>query len=220
MEQQMINSLEGVETIVNGHARKMAREFGVREDIFTVHLVRRLSRGDMSIVPGPHVEIYLLWPAVQPIINSKLRSAFRLIAKRNDVWTPLAVATHAFFTKEAGESKKWIKQKLGEDVADSLQALLPKHRLEVITTKVIEVKDKITGASVMISAQTIGDYRDASPKMWSTLSQIVFDKHPETLLEPEEMPEPPKQSETPILDAALEEVRDDNITQSIKIEDE
>lgn len=194
---EQITSLEQVESIVNGYARKLARQQGVRDDIFSIHLTRKLSRGDMSVIPGPHVEIYLLWPAVQPVLNSKLRSAFTLIRTRN-VYTPLAIATHAFFTKEAGENKRWVREKLGPDVAEKLGALIPKHRLQVITTTVIEVKDTVTGSSVLMQAQKIGDYRDAPTAAWSTLSQIVYDNHKE---EPEEIEV--DESETPELDSAL-----------------
>lgn len=171
-----ITNLAQVEALVNEHARTIAHKHGVREDIWHVSLVRKMSRGDMTIVPGTKVIIQLLWPQVQPIVNSKLDSAFRLMTKRNDIWTPLAIATHAFFAKEGREGKRWVRQKLGKDMADSLGSLIPKYRLEVITTKVIEVKDRVTGASVMMSTQKVGDHRFAPSVMWSQLSQIVFEK--------------------------------------------
>lgn len=199
-----ISTLEGIEQQLNIHARKVARKLYVREDIFTVHLVRKLARGDMSVVGGAHIDIYLLWPAVQPVLNSKLESAFRLIRTKN-LYTPLAIATHAFFTKEAGEGRKWIKAKLGTDIADSLGSLIPKHRLQVITTTVVEVKDTVTGASVLSTHQKIGDHRDATIPMWSILSQNVIDNFPESVTYDEEPRQLPAPSPTPVLDETLQE---------------
>jgi hypothetical protein len=204
-----IYNIEQMTPFVLAKARKLARNWSFRDDVFSIHLVRRMARSDMVLVEGSVVRIELLWPDVMPYLDSKLRSAFSAIRKHG-LHRPFAIASYAYFARERGEARGWIKQKLGKDIAESLASLIPRHRIVTIKTETIQVIDTITGTVVERTKSSKGDVRDAPFEMWSDLSQLVFDKHPNTVDYSEEIVAEliDTPSNTPALDETLTESPD------------
>ena len=178
-----LSDVRTMEGIIREHASNVAKKYRIRDDIYSLHLVTSLRRGTMCIIPGPCVQIQLLWPDVWPVINDYLRSAFELIKRRRDVvYTPMALTTHAYFRDERRAARRWAREKLGKDIADVVLNLLPRYRLRIDTTVTTRTTDTITGEYV---EDTIKSSRPYSSKQlgddWNELSRIVHERHPETL---------------------------------------
>lgn len=201
-----------MQPLLEKKARELASQWQFKPEVFELCLVRRLNRGVMALTPGHPVRIELLWlpdyvdishsfkPAID-YLTAHLRSAFSSI-KKFGMYQPLAVATHMYFKEEKKAGKAWTKKVLKGFDPDSL---ISKHRIVVTKTVSIQVLDTRTGTVVESTVSTTADHREAPFKMWSELSQIVFDKYPETVDVVDE-PLVDQLSETPLLEAALAEV--------------
>lgn len=173
----LITSLSDIENVVNEYARSISRNYNINPEHFRVQLVSELVRGDMQVIPGGVVQIIMLWPDVQPIMNMKLQSAFRLMT-RYPLRRTLEIVPVAYIHREGIERRKWYRQHFGE-IGEIMPDLLPRHRLRVTTTTITTIHDTITGelvSSSEVAKPTRFDGNDV--KAWLELSRIVKERHP------------------------------------------
>lgn len=171
---QKLGTIANVEAVINEWTRGQARKKGVRETCFRVNLVENLSRGDMLVLGGPLVQIQLKWPMDLSLAKAKLNSALALIQRRG-LYTPLAVATHAYFQKEGVVAKKWIQKQLEKvNVEEVVEELIPIHRVRVTRSVVVTYTDTLTGAEISVTEKQAPEpYRSQYINEWLTLSRLA-----------------------------------------------
>lgn len=204
----MLKGLAEKEKMVNEYAKRgypemgipaLCKRYGLSPNHFEIRLSTSLEKGHMSLIPGNPVEIILLWPHCQPIINTQLASAFNAI-QRHRMWRTMALVPASYMH----EGRKWAKVALG-DAADNVMDLIPRPRLRMTTTTITTLTDAKTGESISVTHKGKEERYDAEHVgMWLELSRIVREKHPEMLPEsnPYIVPAVPV-SDAPALDEAL-----------------
>lgn len=198
--EKKLATLSNVERVVNIYARDIGkRKYGINPEHFEVHLCSELERGGIMYVRGGHVvDIYLLWPAAQPIINMMLGDAFRLM-KNHPIRKALEIVPVAYMRRMAKEIKKRWKKVNFNDESDIVLDLIPRHRLRVHKTETTVIEDVITGERLTYIHEYPTDrFDEYATGLWFDLSRIVRAKYPE-------VEEISVESATPLLD---EEVGD------------
>ena len=182
-----LGNLSAVEKVVNEYAKKFAKRYRVSEDEYAIVLATGFTRGIMGIRRGPVAQIVLQWPEAQPSINTLLDGAFKLISKKHLV-DSMAVEPVFLIRRRAEERRKLIRAKIGNDEADIILDLIPKHRIRTTVTVTVKYEDVVTGESYSVTHNEKPEqYRGQDVTSWLKLSRIVRDRHPEeaTRYEPE-----------------------------------
>lgn len=162
--------LKTMEEIVKEHAIKRCVRHGMQPSHFDIHLVSRLERGDMNIIPGHPVQISLLWPHCMPIMNAKLDSAFRLI-QRKRLHRTFEVVPIAFVQ----EAKQFHRTKFS-DLAEIMD-LTPRHRLRMQVETKMTLSDTLTGKSISIARKGKLERFDGDEiGMWIELTRQIGDE--------------------------------------------
>lgn len=176
-QRKKLGTLSAVEQVVNEYAKKYARRYRVDEDEFKVLLVTEF-KGIMGLRRGPVVQIVLLWPDAQPNINTLLESAFKTIS-RNRLVDTMAVESVMHIRRRAEERRKWVREQIGDE-ADIILDLIPKHRVKVTQTTIVEYEDVVTGEKLTLTHKQSPEYfRGQDVSAWLQLSRIVRANHPE-----------------------------------------
>lgn len=180
-------ALEMAQQLVSEHAKKVAMRFDVPTDAFTIVLVPKLKQGDMFIAQGPQVRIMLKWPDVLPNMNTFLRHAFERI-RRHDMYTPLELGTrgwaHNVKNEKSGKVRRWVAKNTRGNQAMLVHDLISPERIRITQRLTTIYKDVLTGEEIELTSEMkfthTGQHVDQS---WVTLSQLVFERHPEELLD-------------------------------------
>lgn len=177
-QEKKLGTLTAVEEVLNEYAKKFARKHRVGEDNYTIVLVTKF-KGVMGLKRGPVVQIILLWPDAQPNVNTLLDGAFRTIS-RNRLVDGLAIEPVIHIKRRAEERRRLIREKIGNDEADIILDLIPKHRIQCTVTTTVEYHDVVTGEKLSVTHQAKPEqFRGQDVSNWLRLSRIVRDKHPE-----------------------------------------
>jgi hypothetical protein len=177
-KEEKLGNLSAVEAVVNEYAKKFAKRYRVDEDDYTVILVTQF-KGIMGLKRGAVVQIILLWPDAQPNINTLLDSAFKTIS-RNRLVDSMSIEPVIHIKRRAEERRKWVRQQLGNDEADIILDLIPKHRIRTTVTTTVKYEDVVTGETLSVTHQEKPEqYRGQDVSSWLKLSRIVRDAHPE-----------------------------------------
>jgi hypothetical protein len=178
-EEKKLGKLSAVEQVVNEYSKKFAKRYRVDEDSYTIILSTEFAKGIMGIRRGPVAQIVLAWPDAQPSINTLLDSAFKTIS-RNKLVDSMSIEPVLHIKRRAEERRKWVRTKLGNDEADIILDLVPKHRIRTTVITSVKYEDVITGESITVTHQEKPEqYRGQDVSTWMRLSRIVRDNHPE-----------------------------------------
>lgn len=171
---QKLGTIAAVEAVINEWTRGQARKMGIRETCFRVHLVEDLSRGDLMILGGPTVQIQLKWPMQLGLAKSKLTDALSLIRKRG-LYTPLEIATKAYFQSEGAAARKWTDKSLEKiGVHELVKELIPMQRVRVTRSVTVTYTDTLTGAAISYTESAPPTtYQNESINEWLNLSRVV-----------------------------------------------
>jgi hypothetical protein len=177
-EKPKLGNLGAVEKVVNEYARKFATKHRVKESEFVIVLSEQLH-GIWGVRRGPVTQIILLWPNAQLNINTILDDVFRLIAKRHLVDT-MAVESSMLIKRRAEDRRKLVRKQIGNDEADIILDLIPKHRIVTTRTTTVEYRDLTTGETYAVTHKEKPEpYRGQDVSNWLKLSRIVRDRHAE-----------------------------------------
>jgi hypothetical protein len=149
---EVIRDLSVIEGILNESAQKLARLHDIRPHQFRLNLVTEMAKGrDLRVVPGPVVQIYVLWPNLAQVLRPRLMSAFALINTRKLIM-PVEIVSYAYALEQKGAHKAWLREKFGDE-AELLTNLVRKDSYRVAVKRVTSVTltHKETGVSITLT---------------------------------------------------------------------